>query len=127
MGVYTTGVATFRAEGLGGDDTFTLVPPIPSSPYSTPYLNGGAQASATGDHANLKGTTLNDMIAVSGQQVILSGVTVNGNGLESFNLDSGAGTDLLTYTGMPGVTESINVAGSTTPGSGQVPSGNFHR
>ena len=43
----TTGVEVLTLEGLDGDDTFTLVPAISASVYSTINLNGGGQASAT--------------------------------------------------------------------------------
>jgi hypothetical protein len=116
--VHTAGVATLRAEGFGGDDTFTLVPAISASPYATLYLNGGSQASAAGDQANLRGTAGADGIAVTGQTVALGGVTVASSGVENINLDSAGGTDSLTYTGVAGVTEAISLAGSATPGTG---------
>ena len=45
----TAGVEVLTLEGLAGDDTFTLVPAISASVYPTINLNGGGQASATGD------------------------------------------------------------------------------
>lgn len=118
--INTTGVGTLRAAGFAGDDTFTLVPAISGSPYAILILNGGAQASAAGDQANLKGTPgpAADSITVSGQSVALGGVTVASSGVENINLDSDGGTDLLTYNGVSGVTEAISVAGSSTPGTG---------
>ena len=63
-------------EGFAGDDTFTLVPAISASVYPTINLNGGGQASATGDRVNLVGTTGDDNIAISGQTVSLGGKTI---------------------------------------------------
>jgi hypothetical protein len=52
--------------------------------------------------------------------VTLGGVTVASSGVENINLNSGGGVppDLLTYTGVAGVTEAISLAGSSTKGAG---------
>jgi hypothetical protein len=113
--VISTGVATLTLEGLDGDDTFTLVPTITKSPYTTLNLHGGAQASATGDQANLTATASMD-INVSGQVVSQGGVTVAGSGLENINLN-GASNRLI-YNGVAGVTENINVMASPTANQG---------
>jgi outer membrane receptor for monomeric catechols len=60
-------VEILTLNGFGGDDTFTLTPAISASPYQTMNLNGGGQASATGDRVYLVGTSGADDIHVSGQ------------------------------------------------------------
>ena len=79
----TAGVEVLTLEGLDGDDTFTLVPAISASVYSTINLNGGGQASATGDRVYLIGTAGADNIIISGQVVSLGGKTINGSGIEA--------------------------------------------
>ena len=59
--------AALTLEGLAGDDIFTLVPAISASVYTTLNLNGGGQASGTGDRVQLVGTAGADTIAISGQ------------------------------------------------------------
>jgi hypothetical protein len=68
----------------------------------------------------LIGTAAADSIGVSGQVVSLGSVTVASSGVENINLNSGGGVppDLLTYTGVSGVTEAISLAGSSTRGTG---------
>ena len=76
--VNTTGVEILTLKGFAGDDTFTLVPAISASVYQTINLNGGGQASATGDRVYLVGTAGADNIIISGQTVSLGGKTING-------------------------------------------------
>ncbi|WP_119272492.1 beta strand repeat-containing protein [Taklimakanibacter deserti] len=116
----TSGVEVLTLEGLGGDDTFTLVPAISASLYPTINLNGGAAASATGDRVNLIATAGSDDIVISGQAVSLGGVTVNSSGVENISLDALAGDDLITYNGVSGVTENIIVSSSAIAGGGQL-------
>ncbi len=116
----TTGVEVLTLEGFAGDDTFTLVPAISASVYSTINLNGGGQASVTGDRVFLVGTTGGDNIFISGQVVSLGGVTINGSGVEDIRLDALGGDDLVTYTGVSGVTENITVSSSGVAGGGQL-------
>ncbi len=106
--------------GKSGDDTFSLLPAISASPYTTINIDGGSQASATGDVVNLIGTAAADSIVISGQNVSAGGKAVNSIGVENINLDSKGDSDLLTYNGVPGLKENIKVYGSTTPGSGQI-------
>ena len=108
----TTGVEVLTLEGLDGDDTFTLVPAISASVYQTINLNGGGQASATGDRVYLIGTAGADDIIISGQVVSLGGKIINGSGIEDIRLDALGGDDLITYNGVSGVTENITVSSS---------------
>lgn len=114
--VATLGIETLTLEGFDGDDTFTLVPAISASVYTTMNFNGGIGA----DSVNLIATGVADAINVSGQSVTLGGKTVVGNGIEDIRLDALAGDDLLTYNGVTGVTENINVNSSGVVGGGQV-------
>jgi hypothetical protein len=114
----TTNVEVLTLEGFDGDDTFTLMPAISDSVYSTINLNGGGQASATGDRVFLIGTVGADNILISGQVVSLGGKTINSSGIEDIKLDALAGDDLLTYTGVSGVSENITVSSSGVVGVG---------
>ena len=67
--VNTAGIETLTLQGFAGDDTFTLVPAISATGYTTINLNGGDQASATGDRVFLIGTAGADDIVISGQSV----------------------------------------------------------
>jgi hypothetical protein len=116
----TNDVEVLTLEGFDGDDSFTLVPAISASAYPTINLNGGTEASATGDRVNLVATAGDDDIVVSGQTVSLGGVTVNSSGIEDIRLDALAGDDLLTYNGVSGVTEDIVVSSSGIVGGGQL-------
>jgi hypothetical protein len=118
--VNTTGVEILTLNGLDGDDTFQLVPPISASIYQIINLNGGGQASATGDRVILVGTGGDDNIMISGQVVSLGGITINGSGIEDILLDGGGGNDVITYNGVSGVTENITVSSSGVPGGGQI-------
>src|SRR5262249_25415291 len=101
-------------------DTFTLVPTIAASPYTTLNLDGGATASATGNQANLTAAASTTPLNVSGQTSVQSGKTVAGTSLQNINLN-GAGDDLI-YTSVVGVTEAINIIASPTAGQGQISS-----
>lgn len=125
--VNTARIETLTLQGLGGDDTFTLVPALSASVYSAINLNGGAQASATGDRAILTGTTGADNVKISGQVVSLGGKTVKGSGLEGIRFDARAGNDLLTYNGVRGVTENITVSSSGVVGGGRISGPNVTR
>src|SRR5262249_12144992 len=118
--VNTTGVEILTLNGLDGDDTFKLVPPISASIYQIINLNGGGQASATGDRVILVGTGGNDNITISGQVVSLGGITINESGIEDILLDGGGGSDVITYNGVSGVTENITVSSSGVVGGGQI-------
>jgi hypothetical protein len=113
----TANISNVFLNGLGGDDTFTLVPTILSSPYLLLHLVGGTPASATGSQANLTATA-GTPIALSGQVLTQGAVTVAGSALQNENL-SGAGND-VTYNSVVGVTENINVIASPTARQGQV-------
>ena len=84
----TTGVEVLTLEGFDGDDTFTLVPAISAQRLPTINLNGGGQASATGDRVFLIGTAGADDIVISGQMVSLGGKTINASGIEDIRLDA---------------------------------------
>jgi hypothetical protein len=118
--VLTQSIQTLSLEGLAGDDTFTLVPTIAASPYTTLNLDGGATASATGNQANLTAAASTTPLNVSGQTIVQSGNTVAGTSLQNINLN-GAGDDLI-YTSVVGVTEAINIIASPTAGQGQISS-----
>ena len=120
VSVNTTGVEILTLEGLGGDDTFTLVPAISGMGYTTINLNGGSQASAAGDQVNLVGTDDADSITISGQTVSLGGKTVASSGIENIHLDAKLGADLITYNGVSGITENIVVSSSGGAGGGQL-------
>jgi hypothetical protein len=109
---------TLSLEGLAGDDTFTLVPTIAASPYTTLNLDGGATASATGNQANLTAAASTTPLSVSGQTIVQSGKTVAGTSLQNINLN-GVGDDLI-YTSVVGVTEAINIIASPIAGQGQI-------
>jgi hypothetical protein len=113
----TANISNVSLLGLGGDDTFTLVPTILSGPYLMLHLVGGPPASATGSQANLKATA-GTPITLSGQTITQGAFTVAGSGLQNENLD-GAGND-TTYNSVVGVTENINVIASPTANQGQV-------
>jgi hypothetical protein len=115
-----TNVQVLTLNGFAGDDTFTLVPAISASVYSTINLNGGEQASATGDRVYLVGTALADNINISGQVVTLGGRIIKGSGIEAINLDALGGDDSITYNGVSGVTENITVSSSGVEGGGQI-------
>src|SRR5262249_49364792 len=57
-------------------------------------------------------------VSVSGQTITQGGKTVVGTSLQNINLNGG-GND-LTYNGVAGVTEAINVIASPTAGQGQL-------
>jgi hypothetical protein len=118
--VLTQNIQSLSLEGLAGDDTFTLVPTIAASPYTTLNLDGGATASATGNQANLTAAASATPLNVSGQTIVQSGKTVAGTSLQNINLN-GAGDDLI-YTSVVGVTEAINIIASPTAGQGQISS-----
>jgi hypothetical protein len=115
--VLTQNVQTLSLEGLAGDDTFTLVPTIAGNPYTTLNLDGGATASATGNQANLTAAA-SGALTVSGQTITQGANTVAGTSLQNIHLN-GAGND-LTYNGVVGVTEAVNVIASPTAGVGQL-------
>lgn len=115
--VLTQNIPTVSLEGRAGDDTFTLVPTILTSPYTTLNLDGGATASATGNQANLTAAT-SSALSISGQTIKQGDKTVAGTSLQNINLN-GAGND-LTYNGVAGVTEAINFIASPIAGQGQV-------
>jgi hypothetical protein len=115
--LFTTAIPTLTLEGLAGDDTFTLVPAIATGPYTTLNLHGGAPASVTGSQANLTAAA-GMALTVSGQVITQGGKTVAGSGLANENLN-GAGND-LTYNGVAGVTENVNIIASPAAKQGQV-------
>lgn len=116
----TSNLAQLALEGLAGDDTFTLVPDVAASPFATLVFNGGGQASATGDRAFLAGTGAADAFGLSGQNVTAGARLVSSSGMENINLAMGGGSDTLTYDGLFGVQDAVNVTGSTTAGNGQI-------
>jgi hypothetical protein len=111
-------VNVLTLQGLGSDDVFTLVPAISASPYAVMNFTGGE--SSAGDVVNLAGTGADDDFDVSGTSVSQGGRTVNAAGVETENLSAGGGTDSLHYNGVSGVTEAINVASSSTAGTGRI-------
>jgi hypothetical protein len=115
--VLTENIPILSLEGMAGDDTFTLVPTIATSPYTTLILDGGATASATGNQANLTAAA-SSALSVRGQTITQGGKMVVGTSLQNINLN-GAGND-LTINYVPGVTEAFNVIASPTAQQGQV-------
>jgi hypothetical protein len=120
LAIGTAGIQTLTLEGLAGDDSFTLVPAISASVYTTMNFNGGAQASAIGDRMSLIATALSDAITVSGQSVSLGTRSVNGSGIEGIALDATTGADEIVYNGVSGMTENITVSSSGVAGGGQI-------
>ena len=117
----TTGVETLTLEGFAGDDTFTLVPAISASVYSTINLNGGGQASAAGDRVVLIGTAGADDIVISGQLISLGGKTINSKRDRRHSPGcSGRRLTSSPTTGSSGVTENITVSSSGVAGGGQI-------
>jgi len=115
--ILTANIPTLTLEGVAGNDTFTLLPAILSSPYTTLNLHAGPPATPTGSQANLTATA-GTPITLSGQTLTQGAITVAGSGLANENLND-AGND-LTYNGVAGVTENINVIASPTTKQGQV-------
>src|SRR5262249_2960856 len=120
LALATANIEALTLEGGAGDDTFTLAPPVSASPYATLNLNGGGQASAAGDRTNLVGSAGADDVHVSGPVVTAGGKTVASSGVEEIPLDLLGGIDLLTYDGVLGVAEAINVSSSGVAGGGQI-------
>jgi hypothetical protein len=116
----TAGFETLTLNGFAGDDTFTLVPAISATGYTTINLNGGDQASAGGDRVFLIATPGPDDIVISGQTVMLDGKTVRGSGIEDIRLDALGGDDRITYNGVLEVSENITIASSGAVGGGQI-------
>jgi hypothetical protein len=113
-------IETLTLEGFDGNDTFTLVPAISASVYTTMNFNGGTEASATGDRVNLIATAGDDELVISGQTVSLGGKTVQSSGIEDIRLDALAGDDLIIYNGVEGISEAIVVSASGVVGGGQL-------
>ncbi len=120
LAVLTSDIQTLTVEGFAGDDEFTLVPPISDSPYDTINVNAGDEASGTGDRLNLLGTDGDDQISLSGQTIVLGGITVNGTGVEDIRLDAQGGTDQITYNGVVGVSEDIELNAAPVANSGEL-------
>lgn len=119
--IVATGIETLTLEGLAGDDSFTLTPALPDSPFTTLNFNGGSQSSATGDRVFLVGRpNADDAIAISGQTVMIGGKAMVGSGIENIRLNAQGGKDEITYTGVVGVTDNITIASSGAAGSGQL-------
>jgi hypothetical protein len=116
----TAGFETLTLNGFAGDDTFTLVPAISATGYTTINLNGGDQASAGGDRVFLIATPGPDDIVISGQTVMLGGKTIRGSGIEDIRLDALGGDDRITYNGVLEVSENITIASSGAVGGGQI-------
>ena len=115
--VLTQDIPILSLAGRSGDDTFTLVPTLANSPYTTLNLDGGATASTSGNRAILAAAQ-SSALSISGQTITQGNNTVAGTSIQSFNLN-GAG-NVLTYNGVAGVTEAINIVASPTAGQGQV-------
>jgi hypothetical protein len=118
--VNTDGIETLTMEGLLGDDLFDIVPPITSVIYDRVNANGGGEASATGDQTALRTTGSGDNIGISGQVITVGTKTVASSGVESIFVNAAAGTDMITYTGVPGTAEAINFIASGAVGGGQI-------
>jgi hypothetical protein len=116
----TPNVETLTLEGLGGDDAFTLLPALSASPYAVINFRGGAQASAAGDVANVVGSAGADTIVMSGQTLSQSGRTVDATGVEDLRLDALGGANVLTYDGVTGVSEAVDIQASETAGRGRL-------
>ena len=116
----TPSIETLTLEGFGGDDAFTLVPALSASPYATVNFRGGAQASAAGDVANVVGSAGADAITMSGQTLSQAGKTVDATGVEDLRLDALGGANSLTYNGVTGVSEAVDIQASETAGRGRL-------
>jgi hypothetical protein len=116
----TPSVEVLTAQGLAGDDAFTLVPALSLSPYARINFRGGGQASAAGDRANVVGTAGNDTIAMSGSALSQAGKTVDAAGVEDLRLDALGGVNDVVYNGVLGTSEAVNIQGSQTANAGRV-------
>ncbi|MDB5329775.1 MAG: exo-alpha-sialidase [Phycisphaerales bacterium] len=113
-------IQTLTLNGLVGDDSFTLLPAVSASVFTTLNFNGGASTTAAGNTASLVGTAADDSFTISGQSVGLGGVIVNSSGMTNIALDALGGTNTLTYNGVAGTVENINVIGSSAPAAGKI-------
>jgi hypothetical protein len=120
LGVATANVENLTLQGFAGDDTLNLTPDVASSPYGAINFNGGGQASALGDRANLSGTGGADSFNLSGQSVSVGGKSVNGSGVENISLAMGGGADTISYAGVAATAEAIEIVGSITAGTGEI-------
>src|SRR6185369_13154401 len=120
LGLLTSDIEICDINAQLGDDTVWLTPSIAASPFSTINIYGGEQASAKGDKLNLNTSAGNDDIIISGNNVTAGGVTVNTNGVEETAIDFRGGVDHVTYNGVDGTSENINLIGSVLAGSGQL-------
>jgi hypothetical protein len=120
LGLLTSDIETLIVNAQLGDDTAWLTPSVAASPFSTININGGEQASAKGDKLNLNSSAGDDDVTFSGNTVSAGGVTVNTNGVEEVVFDFRGGNDHLTYNGVNGTSENINLIASTAAGSGQL-------
>ena len=120
IAVQTANTQRLTLVALGGDDTATLVPAIAASPYTDIEVNGGDESSSSGDIVNLVGSNADDAITISGRQVSAGGVTVNGTGVEETRIDALGGTDQITYDGVAGLSEDINLIGTPVAGASKL-------
>ncbi|HEV8604635.1 MAG TPA: hypothetical protein VGQ99_04675 [Tepidisphaeraceae bacterium] len=120
LGLLTANIETLDVNEQLGDDTAWLTPSVAASPFSTINIFGGEQASGKGDKLNLNSSAGDDEVIISGNSVSAGAVTVNTNGVEEVAFDFRGGNDHLTYNGINGTSENINLIGSTLAGSGQL-------
>ncbi|HEV8292104.1 MAG TPA: calcium-binding protein, partial [Tepidisphaeraceae bacterium] len=120
LGLLTSDIETLDVNAQEGDDTAWLTPSVAASPFSTINIYGGEQASGKGDKLNLNTSAGDDDVIISGNTVSAGGVTVNTNGVEEVAIDFRGGNDHVTYNGVNGTSENINLISSTLAGSGQL-------
>jgi hypothetical protein len=120
VGLLTANIETLDVNEQLGDDTAWLTPSVGDSPFSTINIFGGEQASSKGDKLNLNSSAGDDDVIISGNSVSAGAVTVNTNGVEEVAFDFRGGVDHLTYNGVNGTSEDINLACSTLAGSGKL-------
>jgi hypothetical protein len=116
----TPNVESLALEGFGGDDSFALLPALSASPYTLLCFRGGAQASAAGDIGSVVGSAGADSIVMSGQTLSQAGKTVDATGVEDLRLNALGGANDLTYNGVVGVSEAVNIEASQTAAQGRL-------
>jgi Ca2+-binding RTX toxin-like protein len=120
LGLLTSDIETLDVNAQLGDDTTWLTTSISGSPFSLINIFGGEQASGKGDKLNVNTSAGDDDVIINSNTVTAGAVIVNTNGVEEVAIDFRAGNDHLTYNGIDGTSENINLIGSTVAGTGQL-------
>ena len=83
-------------------------------------VDGGGDALPAVDRLNLLGTGGDDAITLNGNLVTMGGSPITATRMEVFKVDGLGGADVITYDGVNGVSEQINLVGSATPAAGRI-------